>query len=178
MFHLLSHTEGDGGASLLVDGFQASRQLRQRFPEAFKTFTDFRVPCHSNGNPGISLRPTHFSPVLVHSNGNTAVKQVRWNNNDRGTLPSRGTDVDAWYDAARKWVNILQSPENEYWEQLVPGRPLSMWESVRRQGQYDANLTALVFDNWRVLHGRSAFTGKRRMCGGYSKHELKMVDDD
>jgi len=26
----------------------------------------------------------------------------------------------------------------------------------------------LVFDNWRVLHGRSAFTGKRRMCGGYS----------
>lgn len=27
----------------------------------------------------------------------------------------------------------------------------------------------LVFDNWRMLHGRSAFTGKRRMCGGYSK---------
>jgi hypothetical protein len=27
---------------------------------------------------------------------------------------------------------------------------------------------AAVFDNWRVLHGRSAFTGKRRMAGGYS----------
>jgi hypothetical protein len=26
-----------------------------------------------------------------------------------------------------------------------------------------------VFDNWRMLHGRSAFVGKRRMCGGYSK---------
>lgn len=26
-----------------------------------------------------------------------------------------------------------------------------------------------MFDNWRVLHGRSAFTGKRRMCGGYSR---------
>lgn len=30
-------------------------------------------------------------------------------------------------------------------------------------------MLATVFDNWRVLHGRSAFTGKRRMCGGYSK---------
>lgn len=29
-----------------------------------------------------------------------------------------------------------------------------------------------VFDNWRVLHGRAAFTGKRRMCGAYSEwHE-------
>ena len=27
----------------------------------------------------------------------------------------------------------------------------------------------IVFDNWRVLHGRSAFTGVRRICGGYSK---------
>ena len=27
----------------------------------------------------------------------------------------------------------------------------------------------VVFDNWRVLHGRSAFTGKRRICGGYSE---------
>jgi len=26
-----------------------------------------------------------------------------------------------------------------------------------------------VFDNWRILHGRAAFTGKRRMCGGYSR---------
>lgn len=28
--------------------------------------------------------------------------------------------------------------------------------------------TVLVFDNWRVLHGRSAFSGRREMCGGYS----------
>lgn len=27
----------------------------------------------------------------------------------------------------------------------------------------------LVFDNWRMLHGRSSFVGKRRMCGAYSK---------
>ena len=27
----------------------------------------------------------------------------------------------------------------------------------------------LVFDNRRVLHGRSAFSGRREMCGGYSQ---------
>ena len=31
-------------------------------------------------------------------------------------------------------------------------------------------LTLTVFDNWRMLHGRSAFTGKRRICGGYGKY--------
>ena len=30
-------------------------------------------------------------------------------------------------------------------------------------------LILTVFDNWRVLHGRAAFTGKRRLGGGYSE---------
>lgn len=28
-----------------------------------------------------------------------------------------------------------------------------------------------VFDNHRVLHGRSAFTGNRRLCGAYVQHD-------
>jgi len=49
--------------------------------------------------------------------------------------------------------------------QLVPGRPLSKLVGV----VLNNTNTLAVFDNWRVLHGRSAFTGKRRMSGGYSK---------
>ena len=30
-----------------------------------------------------------------------------------------------------------------------------------------SKLSSPVVDNHRVLHGRSAFTGKRRMCGAY-----------
>jgi trimethyllysine dioxygenase len=30
---------------------------------------------------------------------------------------------------------------------------------------------ALLFDNWRVLHGRAAYTGHRRLCGGYVNRE-------
>lgn len=74
--------------------------------------------------------------------------QVRWNNDDRGVVAQ--LRADRWYNAARKWDEILKRKEMEYWTQLEPGRPV-------------------IFDNWRVLHGRSAFSGKRRMCGGYSK---------
>ena len=27
--------------------------------------------------------------------------------------------------------------------------------------------TVLIIDNWRVLHGRTAFKGQRHMCGSY-----------
>ena len=56
--------------------------------------------------------------------------------------------MELWYAAARKWTEILQMPEFEIRVQLVPGKPL-------------------IFDNWRMLHGRTAFTGNRRVCGGY-----------
>ena len=29
----------------------------------------------------------------------------------------------------------------------------------------------LVFDNWRRLHGRTAFTGDRKFTGCYTNHE-------
>lgn len=52
------------------------------------------------------------------------------------------------YEAIRTWNRLLKSADSEYWVQLAPG-------------------TAVVVDNHRVLHGRSSFDGKRRMCGAY-----------
>jgi len=52
------------------------------------------------------------------------------------------------YRALVNWDRILSDPDSEYWFQLEPG-------------------TVVAIDNHRVLHGRSAFTGKRRMCGAY-----------
>jgi len=109
---------------------------------------------HANGNDDVSLRTEQCYPVLSLGKG-AQVHQVRWNNDDRAALPIRYDNQlasDVWYDAARKWVEIIRSPECEYWEQLKPGRPL-------------------IFDNWRVLHGRSAFSGKRRLCGGYINND-------
>ncbi|KAA8914282.1 hypothetical protein FN846DRAFT_789918 [Sphaerosporella brunnea] len=150
MFHLLEHSEGSGGQSILVDGFRAAKILREEDPQAYKTLSNVRIPAHASGNHDSSIQPYAPFPVLNHHPVNGELIQVRWNNDDRATM-DRWDDleeVEQFYDAARAWNAILKRKENEYWEQLKPGR-------------------ALIFDNWRVLHGRGAFTGKRRMCGAY-----------
>ncbi|KAI0378596.1 Trimethyllysine dioxygenase [Hypomontagnella monticulosa] len=157
-FHLLSHTvpstEKDsgtnlGGQSLLVDGFHAASILKQEDPKAFEVLSRVKLPWHASGNEGITISPDKPYPVLEVDETTGEMHRVRWNNDDRGVVPfdSEYSPVE-WYKAARKWNEILRRDSIEYWFQLKPG-----------------NL--LIFDNWRVLHGRSAFTGVRRICGGY-----------
>ncbi|RYN41885.1 hypothetical protein AA0112_g2044 [Alternaria arborescens] len=147
-FHLLSHTDGEGGASLLVDGFKAAEELRQTDRKAYEILSTVNVHAHASGNEGISIQPYRGFPVLEHDSATGDLLRVRWNSSDRASIELPIEEVETWYDAARKFDAILKKKENEYWEQLVPGR-------------------VLIFDNWRVLHGRSSFTGKRRICGGY-----------
>ncbi|GME63998.1 26s protease regulatory subunit 6a [Neofusicoccum parvum] len=152
MFHLLSHTDGEGGASLLVDGFKVAMELKKKDPGAYNTLASVSIHSHASGNDGIKIMPWKGDPVLNHVGNRLA--QIRWNNSDRASILTPIRDAGAWYVAARDraWSQLVKSAENEYWEQLKPGRPL-------------------IFDNWRVLHGRSAFTGKRRLCGGYINHD-------
>jgi trimethyllysine dioxygenase len=147
-FHLLSHTEGEGGASLLVDGFKVAHELSQLDRKAYEVLSTVNVHAHASGNEGISIQPYRGFPVLEHDPATGDLLRVRWNSSDRASIELPIHEVEIWYDAARKFDALLKKKENEYWEQLVPGR-------------------VLIFDNWRVLHGRSAFTGKRRICGAY-----------
>lgn len=152
-FHLLSHTppankpadEVLGGQSLLVDGFHAAETLRKESPGDFEILRKVKLPWHASGNQGVAIAPDMAYPVIETNGGK--LHRIRWNNDDRGVVPT-DIDVDAWYQAARKWDEILKSKESEFWFQLEPGR-------------------VLIFDNWRVLHGRSAFEGLRRICGAY-----------
>ncbi len=129
-FHLLSHHFGDGGASLLVDGFRAAEILRQESPNYYETLCHFKMRAHASGNEGIHIMPDRPFPVLsVQKTGRgkeTKLIQVRWNNDDRATLPpGNPAEVAEFYAAARKWVEIIRRPDSEYWEQLSPGRPIS-----------------------------------------------------
>ncbi|KAI0108642.1 Trimethyllysine dioxygenase [Nemania sp. FL0031] len=155
-FHLLSHTgpETDqGGKSLLVDGFHAAKILKDEYPDAFNVLANFGIPCHASGNEGIAIAPYKLHPVLEYDSERNVMHRVRWNNDDRGILPVAGKfSTQQWYEAASKWYKILKRKEIEYWIQLKPGM-------------------LLIFHNWRVMHGRSAFTGLRRMCGAYINHD-------
>ena len=138
-FHLLSHTRGEGGATLLVDGFRAADILRQESYSSFDVLTTRKIMAHASGNDGISITPTRHFPVLSRhepnpnkpdwlTRKNDTVMQVRWNNDDRAALPPHDQQgALRFYSSARKWAEILQRQDSEYWVQLKPGRPLSKW---------------------------------------------------
>lgn len=146
--HMLSHTDGSGGESSLTDGFNAATQLYAQDREAYLTLSEIGVYAHASGNEGISIQPSQAFPVLNHDPEAGHLTQVRWNNADRAGIAADFAGVEEWYAAAEKFDRLLSDARNQYWFQLQPGQ-------------------TLLFDNWRVLHGRNEFTGKRRMCGGY-----------
>ncbi|KAF5327330.1 hypothetical protein D9619_004013 [Psilocybe cf. subviscida] len=151
LFHLLSHTEGKGGATLLVDGFYAASLMKELHPEAYEILARIPVPAHAAGELTSLYTPSPASgyPVLGHDPITQELIQVRWNNDDRSVMNRLPPElVEKWYDAIRLWNKYLTSADSGYWVQLQPG-------------------TAIVVDNHRILHGRSAFDGKRRMCGAY-----------
>lgn len=150
--HMLSHTDGTGGASLLVDGFYVASLVKELYPAAFDTLRSVRVASHAAGEENVMYRTgvrrgTGFPIISTHA-GTDELAQIRYNNDDRSALRLPPEQTEAFYDALRLWRQTLTSPDSEYWFQLAPG-------------------TLMAFDNQRVLHGRSAFTGKRRMCGAY-----------
>ena len=108
-----------------MDGFCAARILKMEHPAAHHILSNARVPAHASGNEGISIQPACEYPVLNHDPVTEQLLQVRWNNEDRAALNIAIRHLDAWYDAARKWVEILQRPSLEYRAQLKPGRPVS-----------------------------------------------------
>ncbi|KAJ7284653.1 hypothetical protein C8J57DRAFT_1289241 [Mycena rebaudengoi] len=151
LFHLLSHTDGSGGSTLLVDGFYVASILKELHPDAYSLLSRTAVPAHAAGEPSALYQPYPASgyPVLGHDSVTGELVQVRWNNDDRSVMNNLDPYlVEEWYNTIRTWNKLLTSADSEYWVQLSPG-------------------TAVLIDNHRVLHGRSAFTGKRRMCGAY-----------
>jgi trimethyllysine dioxygenase len=185
MFHLLSHKNGRGGESLFVDGFAAAAYLRDHAPELYACLNRQHILSHASGNTKVgelandAIDPRGF-PVMVggmssdhhdHHTSSQAISdgtsgsrisrkeysrtmtplQIRWNNDDRQAQQWPDLrSIELWYRAAREWTRILKMSEFEIKIQLRPGEPV-------------------IFDNWRYLHGRTAFSGQRRICGGYSK---------
>jgi trimethyllysine dioxygenase len=153
MFHLLEF-DGTGGESLLVDGFKAAKQLRQDHSKAYSTLSRVRVPTHSAGDIDKCITPSIGGgafPILNHDPATGLLSQVRYNNEDRSTMTTFTDDreLEEFYEALQIWHALLVSKEMMLQFPMKPGQ-------------------ALIFDNWRVLHGRTAFDAtKRRICGGY-----------
>jgi len=147
MLHCL-YFDGTGGESTLVDGFKIAEVLRTREPEVFETLSSVAVPGQYIGD-GSHLMAAR--PVFRHDHNGTLV-QVSYNNSDRAPFLLPPDDMARLYSALRAFDQLANSESMQ-------------WKHVLRPGE------ALLFDNWRTLHGRHAYSGRRTMCGAYLNHE-------
>jgi trimethyllysine dioxygenase len=147
MLHCLAF-DGTGGDSTLVDGFKVAETLRNTAPELFETLSTVAIPGQYIGD-GAHLMSTR--PVLRHDHTGALV-QVSYNNSDRAPFLLPPDEMTRVYDALRAFDQLANSASMQWRRVLQPGN-------------------ALLFDNWRTLHGRAAYTGRRTLCGAYLNHE-------
>ena len=147
LFHCLKF-DGSGGESTLVDGFKVADQIRRSDPMAFEVLSTVKVPAQYLGD-GVHLRAEHTVIGLDH---NDDFAQIAYNNYDRAPFRLATPRMNAFYRALKLFNQLINDPANEITMRLAPG-------------------TALLFDNWRTLHGRRSYQGFRRLCGAYLNKE-------
>ena len=137
LLHCL-HAAASGGQTILVDGFAVANELRRENPAAFEILAT--TPVHfAWGDADISLEA--WAPVIERDlRGEVVGLRV----NDRSLT---GDDRRAWRDAYRALTARLGDPSVQYRFTLEPG-------------------DVLLFDNRRVLHGRTAYAGGARWLQG------------
>ncbi|XP_069505063.1 trimethyllysine dioxygenase, mitochondrial-like isoform X2 [Ambystoma mexicanum] len=145
VFHCLEHS-GAGGLSVLVDGFHAAEQVRQRNPEHFELLST--VPMrYEYTEKDNGIRMCADTPVLSVLPSTHLPYMIRYNNFDRCPINKVPHDVvRRWYASYQDFTREIRKPENKLTFKLNPG-------------------TILFIDNWRMLHGREAFTGSRKLFG-------------
>jgi gamma-butyrobetaine dioxygenase len=136
-----------GGDTILVDGFGAAALLREEDPGSFRALTRTSVPFGID-DPGTALRACR---PLIDLDPYGRVRGVRVDNRSSGTLRQPYAEVVAFYAAYRRLAALLARPELALTMRLRPG-------------------DCLIFDNTRILHGRTAFTsaGGRHPQGCYA----------
>ncbi len=147
MLHCLEFA-GTGGESTMVDAFAIARRMESEHADLFEVLSSVPVPGQyiGDGSHVMAARP-----VFRHDHTGRLV-QVSFNNYDRAPFLLEEADQLAFYDALRVFEELANDPAMQWRHVLQPGE-------------------AMLFDNWRVLHGRAAYTGLRRMCGGYLNRE-------
>ena len=140
--------DATGGESIMVDGFKIAEILKNTDKEIYNILTEIEIPGNYIGD-GVHLearRPV-FKLTL-----DGKISQVSFNNYDRAPFRLNPELTKIFYKAISLFDNLANSKQYQWRYILKPG-------------------DLLIFNNWRVLHGRGSFIGKRKMKGCYLNKE-------
>lgn len=145
MLHCISN-ETSGGVSTMTDSFKVATTLREESPEIFQLLTTSLVKFRLNYNDLIFENETS----IIRINDSGALKQVIFNNTAIQPFDFPFEKMEAYYEAYQRFYKMVVSDKFQVRYSLKPG-----------------DLT--LYDNHRILHGRTAFTGSgsRRLQGCY-----------
>lgn len=132
-------TSNEGGASLFADGFALAAHLRATAPDDFAQLTTTAVPFHYRSRDADLYAER---PLIQLSTGGEIIA-VHYNSRSIAPLTLRAGGLGAFYRAYRGFAALLREPRFQLQTRLAAG-------------------TMVVFDNQRVLHGRTAFSAARQ----------------
>lgn len=128
----------DGGDSLFADGYALADHLRSTDPEAFALLTQTPVPFQYRSRDAdlYSERP------LIQLSCRGEVRAVHYNSRSIAPLHLSSRDGAAFYAAYRRFAMLLRDPQYQLKFKLADG-------------------DLVVFDNQRILHGRTAYSSAK-----------------
>ena len=128
----------EGGESIFADGFALAAHLRDTAPEAFTLLTTTAVPfLYRSGDAELyAERP------LIQLTASGAIAAVHYNSRSIAPLALSAAQTPHFYAAYRRFAALLRE---------------ARWQLRTRLGAE----TVVVFDNQRILHGRTAFSSAR-----------------
>ena len=130
-----------GGFSTLVDGFEAVRRLRTAWPEDFELLTRLPITGERRDaaqNSGGQAKWYCATMPMIRTDFDGDVSGVRFNERQIAPLDVPGELIEPGYRALRRLFEILYDPDLRLTFELRAG-------------------DGLIFDNQRILHGRTAF---------------------
>ncbi|MBV8496926.1 MAG: TauD/TfdA family dioxygenase [Gammaproteobacteria bacterium] len=128
----------EGGESLFADGFAVAEHLRASAPEAFALLSTRAVPFHYRSQDA----DLYAERPLIQLSTRGEVTAVHYNNRSIAPFAFAARETRAFYGAYRRFALLLREARFQLRTRLAAG-------------------TLVVFDNQRVLHGRSAFASAR-----------------
>ncbi|MDH3534133.1 MAG: TauD/TfdA family dioxygenase [Gammaproteobacteria bacterium] len=136
LFHCIANDQSGAGASLFMDGFELATKLRQHDPGGFAALCRYNQVFRRHFAGDVDLI-TEFPVISVDEFGN--LSGIRVNDRVAAPLSIPAGQVEVYYRGLRYLLELAERESLMLRQTLQPG-------------------DIAIFDNHRVLHGRSDLT--------------------